>query len=142
MRSVRGSPAQAQTLAEAERDHILRALGQTGWQVKGPKGAAAALGLKPATLYSRMQNLGARLRGQAAAQAQQQVEISFSRPYLVPPSRERRPEARARQGTLSPLIQRVGGRWPTVPLHGTDPAYAPCHWCAQNPARRGPRREP
>jgi formate hydrogenlyase transcriptional activator len=59
------STAQAQTLAEAERDYILRALERTGWQVKGPKGAATALGLKPATLYSRMKKLGIRLRGQA-----------------------------------------------------------------------------
>ncbi len=59
-----GTPEQAQTLAEAEREYILRALEKTGWQVKGPKGAATALGLKPATLYSRMKKLGIRLRGQ------------------------------------------------------------------------------
>jgi PAS domain S-box-containing protein len=57
-------PVQAQTLAEAERDYILHALERTGWQVKGPKGAAAALGLNPATLYSRMKKLGIGLRGQ------------------------------------------------------------------------------
>jgi transcriptional regulator with GAF, ATPase, and Fis domain len=47
-----------QTLAEAERAHILRVLEQTGWVVKGPAGAAAALGLRPSTLYSRMKKLG------------------------------------------------------------------------------------
>jgi len=53
-----------QTLADAEREHILRVLDSTGWRIKGPKGAAAALGLNPATLYSRMKKLGVRLRGQ------------------------------------------------------------------------------
>jgi PAS domain S-box-containing protein len=49
-----------QTLADAEREHILRVLGGTGWRIKGPKGAAIALGLNPATLYSRMKKLGIR----------------------------------------------------------------------------------
>ena len=52
-------------LADAEREHILRALETAGGHIKGPKGAAAALGLKPSTLYSRMKKLGIRLRGQA-----------------------------------------------------------------------------
>ena len=30
----------------------------TKWQIKGPKGAAMILGLKPATLYGRMKKLG------------------------------------------------------------------------------------
>jgi formate hydrogenlyase transcriptional activator len=51
-----------QTLADAEREHILRVLDSTGWRIKGPRGAAAALGLNPATLYSRMKKLGIRLR--------------------------------------------------------------------------------
>jgi DNA-binding NtrC family response regulator len=45
------------TLAEAEREHILKALGSTGWRIKGPRGAAQRLGLEPSTLYSRMQKL-------------------------------------------------------------------------------------
>jgi len=53
-----------QTLADSERGHILRVLESTGWRIKGPKGAAVALGLNPATLYSRMKKLGIRLRGQ------------------------------------------------------------------------------
>jgi PAS domain S-box-containing protein len=53
-----------QTLADAEREHIQRVLESTGWRIKGPKGAAAALGLNPATLYSRMKKLGIRPRGQ------------------------------------------------------------------------------
>jgi PAS domain S-box-containing protein len=50
------------TLADAEREHILRALDRSSWHIKGPRGAAAALGLKPATLYSRMKKLGIPLR--------------------------------------------------------------------------------
>jgi PAS domain S-box-containing protein len=52
--------APPQTLADAEREHILRTLDRAGWQIKGPTGAAAALGLKPSTLYSRMKKLGIR----------------------------------------------------------------------------------
>jgi transcriptional regulator of acetoin/glycerol metabolism len=60
------APAAAlpQTLADAEREHIRRVLESTGWRIKGPKGAAAALGLNPATLYSRMKKLGIRPRRQ------------------------------------------------------------------------------
>ena len=53
------------TLADSERELILRALESTGWHVKGPKGAAAALGLNPSTLYSRMKKLGIRPPGHA-----------------------------------------------------------------------------
>jgi transcriptional regulator with GAF, ATPase, and Fis domain len=58
-----------QTLADAERAHILRALESTGWRIKGPKGAATVLGLNPATLYSRMKRLGIhpKRRGEAAS---------------------------------------------------------------------------
>jgi transcriptional regulator with GAF, ATPase, and Fis domain len=50
--------AQAVTLAEAEREHILKTLERTGWRIKGPHGAAGQLDLQPSTLYSRMQKLG------------------------------------------------------------------------------------
>jgi len=46
-----------QTLADAEREHILKVLERTSWRIKGPRGAAVALGLNPATLYSRMKKL-------------------------------------------------------------------------------------
>jgi formate hydrogenlyase transcriptional activator len=46
------------TLEEAERAHIREALQQTGWQVGGPEGAAARLGLKRTTLQARMAKLG------------------------------------------------------------------------------------
>ena len=48
----------AVTLKEAERDHIWRTLETTRWVISGPNGAAARLGVKRSTLYSRMQKLG------------------------------------------------------------------------------------
>jgi formate hydrogenlyase transcriptional activator len=53
-----GRTAGLATLAEAERDHILRALEESKWVLGGPNGAAAALGMKRTTLQSRMQKLG------------------------------------------------------------------------------------
>ena len=47
-----------QTLQEAERLHILKALEQTGGLVSGPHGAAALLGLNRSTLLSRMRKFG------------------------------------------------------------------------------------
>jgi formate hydrogenlyase transcriptional activator len=46
------------TLEEAERDHIVRALEQTGWVIGGAAGAAARLGLKRTSLVSTMRRLG------------------------------------------------------------------------------------
>ena len=46
------------TLEDAERDHILRALDQTGWVIGGTHGAAARLGLKRTSLVSTMRRLG------------------------------------------------------------------------------------
>ncbi|PYU28435.1 MAG: Fis family transcriptional regulator, partial [Acidobacteria bacterium] len=53
-----GHTAGLATLAEAEREHILRALEESKWVLGGPKGAAAVLGMKRTTLQSRMQKLG------------------------------------------------------------------------------------
>ncbi len=47
-----------QTLAQAERRHILDALRATDWVIGGPHGAAARLGMKRSTLQSRMKKLG------------------------------------------------------------------------------------
>jgi formate hydrogenlyase transcriptional activator len=52
--------APPRTLTDVERAHVLRALERAGWRIKGPRGAAAALGLKPSTLYTRMKKLGIR----------------------------------------------------------------------------------
>ena len=58
--------APRQTLADSERDAIVRALEGARWRIKGPTGAAAALGLRPSTLYSRMKKLGIRPHGAEA----------------------------------------------------------------------------
>jgi formate hydrogenlyase transcriptional activator len=55
-----------ETLEESERRHILSALEAADWVISGPKGAAAALGLKRSTLQARMEKLGIR-RARAAA---------------------------------------------------------------------------
>jgi formate hydrogenlyase transcriptional activator len=48
----------AVTLADAEREHILGALRETGGVLGGPEGAAARLGMKRSTLYKKMKKLG------------------------------------------------------------------------------------
>ncbi|MXW78049.1 MAG: sigma-54-dependent Fis family transcriptional regulator, partial [Gemmatimonadetes bacterium] len=45
-------------LLEFERRYILEVLNATNWRVKGPKGAAALLGVPPSTLYGKMRKLG------------------------------------------------------------------------------------
>ena len=46
------------TLAEAERDHILKALEDSNWVVGGKSGAAARLGLARTTLIGKMLKCG------------------------------------------------------------------------------------
>jgi formate hydrogenlyase transcriptional activator len=53
-----GPAGAAVTLADAERDHILGVLRETGWVLGGPNGAAARLAMKRTTLQSRMKKLG------------------------------------------------------------------------------------
>jgi len=50
------------TLAEAETRHIRATLKRTGGRIKGANGAAALLGMKPSTLYTRMKKLGIHIR--------------------------------------------------------------------------------
>jgi formate hydrogenlyase transcriptional activator len=52
------APVAAVSLADAEREHILGALRETGWVVSGPKGAAARLEMKRGTLQKKMKKLG------------------------------------------------------------------------------------
>lgn len=52
------APVPVGTLEEAERQHILRALRQTGWRIAGPRGAAGLLDMKRTTLQARMRKLG------------------------------------------------------------------------------------
>jgi transcriptional regulator with GAF, ATPase, and Fis domain len=49
--------SEAETLAEAERRHIVKILDRTGGVVAGPKGAARLLGLPRSTLLNRMKKL-------------------------------------------------------------------------------------
>ena len=51
-------PGAVVTLADADRDHILGVLRETGWLLSGPTGAAARLGMKRSTLQSKMKKLG------------------------------------------------------------------------------------
>jgi formate hydrogenlyase transcriptional activator len=50
--------ADAVTLDDAERQHILRALQGARWVLGGPNGAAARLAMKRTTLQSKMKKLG------------------------------------------------------------------------------------
>jgi len=45
------------TLADVEREHILRALEATRWRLAGPEGAGVLLGMHPNTLRHRMKKL-------------------------------------------------------------------------------------
>jgi formate hydrogenlyase transcriptional activator len=51
-------PSSLATLEQADREHILRALGEANWIIGGPSGAAFKLGMKRTTLQSRMRKLG------------------------------------------------------------------------------------
>jgi len=53
-------PVAIARMDDAERDHVLRVLGATQWRIRGTRGAAEILGLKPTTLESRMARLGIR----------------------------------------------------------------------------------
>jgi formate hydrogenlyase transcriptional activator len=53
-----GPAGAAVTLADAEREHVLRALRAARWVLRGPNGAAARLGMKRSTLQWKMKKLG------------------------------------------------------------------------------------
>ena len=57
------STEQPTTLQDTERALICRTLKQTNGIIDGPRGAAARLGVKRTTLYSRMQKLGISRKG-------------------------------------------------------------------------------
>jgi formate hydrogenlyase transcriptional activator len=50
--------ASLKDLAEMEREHIQRALRESGWKIEGPRGAAETLKLHPSTLRFRIKKLG------------------------------------------------------------------------------------
>ncbi len=53
-----GSESVSRSLAEADREHILETLKQTGWLIGGRDGAASRLGLPRTTLIYKMRKLG------------------------------------------------------------------------------------
>jgi PAS domain S-box-containing protein len=55
---VKAAKNLSSSLEEVERDYIVDVLEKTGWRIKGRGGAAAVLGIKPSTLYSKMKKLG------------------------------------------------------------------------------------
>jgi formate hydrogenlyase transcriptional activator len=56
--SIHAPTTAGSTLADAEREHILRALQETAWVLGGPNGAATRLAMKRTTLQSKMKKLG------------------------------------------------------------------------------------
>ncbi len=52
------NPPDRDRLRDVERSHIIRVCEECGWRIKGPGSASVRLGLKPSTLYFRMQKLG------------------------------------------------------------------------------------
>jgi formate hydrogenlyase transcriptional activator len=57
---------EARTLADAEREAIVKALEEARWVLGGPAGAAARLGMKRTTLQSKMKKLGIERAGGGA----------------------------------------------------------------------------
>ena len=53
----KSSPKQQDTMAVAERKHIVTMLDQTNWVLAGPQETAARLGMKRSTLQYRMDKL-------------------------------------------------------------------------------------
>jgi formate hydrogenlyase transcriptional activator len=65
----KASPSRSDTLAEAERKHVLAVLEEADWVLAGPNGAAARLGMKRSTLQYRMGKLGISRVPQSATKA-------------------------------------------------------------------------
>ena len=90
--SAAGPAGAAVTLADAEREHILGALRETGWVLGGPKGAAARLGMK--RIHASVQDEEARhlLPGSPACSAPPAPAAGPACPLrLSPPSFEESP---------------------------------------------------
>ena len=89
------------TLADSERDLILRALERARWHIKGPQGAAAQLGLNPSTLYGRMKKLGIRPPGPAEDSSAVADQIPTRGRYVVPVAR---PGSPSNGASSAPII--------------------------------------
>ncbi len=61
------SESASRTLADADREHILETLNQTGWMIGGQDGAANRLGLPRTTLIYKMRKLGIEARRSSRA---------------------------------------------------------------------------
>ncbi len=92
------------SLADAEREHILGALHETGWVLGGAEGAATRLGMKRSTLYKKMKKLGISRRDQRPKPD----------PNLVFSSRRSRTATSSRSARHSRLS--VGGRRYGAPI--------------------------
>jgi len=58
-------PADFLSLENIQRNHIIEVLQHTDWRVSGDNGAARILGLRPTTLYSKIERLGIKRSSQA-----------------------------------------------------------------------------
>jgi formate hydrogenlyase transcriptional activator len=67
------SEGAAQTLAEADREHIVETLNQTNWLIGGQDGAANRLGLPRTTLIYKMRKLGIEARRSPGARPIRQL---------------------------------------------------------------------
>jgi formate hydrogenlyase transcriptional activator len=67
------SEGAAQTLAEADREHIVETLNQTNWLIGGQDGAANRLGLPRTTLIYKMRKLGIEIRRSPGARPIRQL---------------------------------------------------------------------
>ena len=78
MTAKQPSADSSRTLAEAEREHILAVLEQTGGQVGGDRGAASLLGLPRTTLVYKMRKLGIEMRRSHRARSLQSASPLFA----------------------------------------------------------------
>lgn len=67
------SRSASRTLADADREHILETLKQTGWMIGGQDGAANRLGLPRTTLIYKMRKLGIEIRRSTRARPTRQL---------------------------------------------------------------------
>jgi formate hydrogenlyase transcriptional activator len=79
-----GGSGRQDTLEEAERKHILRALEDSNWVLAGPHGAAARLGMKRSTLQYRMAKLGIARTRELAPKAFSSQPAAISKSASVP----------------------------------------------------------
>ena len=72
------SESASRTLADADREHILETLKQTGWMIGGQDGAANRLGLPRTTLVYKMRKLGIETRRSSRARPIRQLAVAAS----------------------------------------------------------------